>query len=227
MKVTDLPKTTISDEGLSVRPMVCEVDVLSRPDGSASFSQGDSSVLAAVYGPAEVKINKELIDRATVDVIYKPKIGLPGCADKFLERLVRNTCETVVIAMLHPRSLISIVIQEIHNVGSFLACSINAVCLCLLDACVPMYFSVAAVSCMIDREGKLMLDPTKKQEEDARSQFTFVFDSKDKKIITSATSGQFSFEEYQQALRLCQEASARVFDFYKETMKKKLSKAVK
>uniref|UniRef100_A0A8C0H9Q7 Uncharacterized protein n=1 Tax=Chelonoidis abingdonii TaxID=106734 RepID=A0A8C0H9Q7_CHEAB len=47
---------------------------LGRPDGSA----GDTSVLAGLYGPAEVKISKELYDKATVEVLLKPKVGLPG-----------------------------------------------------------------------------------------------------------------------------------------------------
>lgn len=55
---------------------------LSRPDGDATVSQGDTCVTSAVYGPGEVKVTKELLDKATIDVVYKPKSGLPGCAEK-------------------------------------------------------------------------------------------------------------------------------------------------
>lgn len=44
----------------------------------SSFILGDSSVMVGVYGPADVKQNKEILDRATIEVIFKPKIGLPG-----------------------------------------------------------------------------------------------------------------------------------------------------
>ena len=34
--------------------------------------------MAAVYGPGDVRQTKEIIDRATVEVIYKPTVGMPG-----------------------------------------------------------------------------------------------------------------------------------------------------
>ena len=37
-----------------------------------------SSVLAAVYGPKEVKIKDEKLDRAFIEVIFKPLVGLSG-----------------------------------------------------------------------------------------------------------------------------------------------------
>ena len=40
--------------------------------------KGTTQILAAAYGPVEVKANKEIIDRATLEVIFKPKVGLPG-----------------------------------------------------------------------------------------------------------------------------------------------------
>lgn len=35
-------------------------------------------MLAAVYGPAEVKVSKEIYDRATLEVLIQPKVGLPS-----------------------------------------------------------------------------------------------------------------------------------------------------
>ena len=42
------------------------------------LSTGATSVLAGVYGPAEVKISKEIYDRATLEVVIQPKVGLAG-----------------------------------------------------------------------------------------------------------------------------------------------------
>lgn len=33
---------------------------------------------AGVYGPAEVKVSKEIYDRATLEVLIQPKVGLAG-----------------------------------------------------------------------------------------------------------------------------------------------------
>uniref|UniRef100_A0AC11D5H7 Exosome component 5 n=1 Tax=Ovis aries TaxID=9940 RepID=A0AC11D5H7_SHEEP len=106
--------------GCSLRHFACEQNLLSRPDGSASFLQGDTSVLAGVYGPAEVKISKEIFNKATLEVILRPKTGLPGVAEKSRERLIRNTCEAVVLGALHPRTSITVVLQVVSDAGSLL-----------------------------------------------------------------------------------------------------------
>ena len=46
-----------------MRELKSELSLLERVDGSARLSHGDTSVLCAVYGPAEVKISKELCDK--------------------------------------------------------------------------------------------------------------------------------------------------------------------
>ncbi|XP_064617588.1 exosome complex component RRP46-like [Liolophura sinensis] len=208
-----------------LRPMKSSVSVLSRPDGSANVCQGNTCVIAAVYGPSEVKMSKEIIDKATVEVTFKPKTGLPGCAEKLEERLLRNTCETVILAALHPRSSISIIVQELQNSGSLLATSVNAACLALLDACVPMKCIAAAVCAIIDADGQIQLDPTELQEKTASAWVTFAFDSKNFDVITVKTSGIFTQEQFQSCLLACREASKSVFKFYRDAMEKKLSKS--
>ena len=77
-----------------------EMECLAKPDGSAKFSISrlifsffsilkeessfnilelilvdDTIQICAIYGPGEVKIMKELADRAFVNVTYKPRIG--------------------------------------------------------------------------------------------------------------------------------------------------------
>ena len=47
-------------------------------EATRAVSPGDTSVLAGVYGPAEVKVSKEIFNKATLEVLLRPKIGLPG-----------------------------------------------------------------------------------------------------------------------------------------------------
>ena len=56
--------------------IVGKLSCLSKPDGSAEFSVNNTCQMAAVYGPGEVKIMKELAEKAYVSVSYKPRVGI-------------------------------------------------------------------------------------------------------------------------------------------------------
>ncbi|XP_049758255.1 exosome complex component RRP46 isoform X1 [Elephas maximus indicus] len=211
--------------GCSLRHFACEQNLLSRPDGSASFLQGDTSVLAGVYGPAEVKISKEIFNKATLEVLLRPKTGLPGVAEKSRERLIRNTCEAVVLGALHPRTSITVVLQVISDAGSLLACCLNAACMALVDAGVPMRALFCGVTCALDADGNLVLDPTVKQEKEARAILTFALDSVEWKLLMSTTKGLYTNAELQQCLAAAQAASQQVFRFFRESLQRRYSKS--
>ena len=218
-----LPKEQRCD---NLRSMTCELSLLSRCDGCAHYHQGDTSVMAAVYGPGEVQIRNQIVDKATVEVVLRPKIGMPGCAEKVQERLIRNTCETVILASLHPRSAIDIIIQILQDSGSLLASSVNAACLALLDSGVPMKYTVAAVTCVIDSNEQVILDPTLDEEQIAVASFTCAFSSNDLSLLTLITKGSFSNEQLQSCLLKCKKASETVFAYYKESLRRQLSKDI-
>ncbi|XP_062589706.1 exosome complex component RRP46-like [Saccostrea cucullata] len=207
-----------------LRELSCTLGDLSRPDGDSTFSLGDTCVTTAVYGPGEVKMTKELLDKATIEVVYKPKSGLPGCAEKLLERTIRNSCETVILGNLHPRSMISITVQEIQNRGSLFACCINSTCMALLDAGVSMRYLMAAVTCAINDKGDTVMDPDTLQEQSAVAVLTFVFENCDYGIVTVNAKGSYTLDQFQQCLSKCKEASKSVFQFFKDSLCKKLSK---
>jgi ribonuclease PH len=104
--------------------------------------------MCAVYGPGEVKIMKELADRAFVNVTYKPRIGntsknsfinkilkqilivyLKKIAnkEKVIEYTIRSICDGVILTHLHPRTAINIIIQELQNDGSVSFAFINLI----------------------------------------------------------------------------------------------------
>jgi exosome complex component RRP46 len=112
--------------------------VLSRADGSARWAQGGTSVLAAVYGPIEAPTGRQHAERAVVEVVFRPRSGPPGPAERHLESLVRQAAEGVVVTALHPRTIIQIVLQVEAADGSLLACALNAAGAALVDAGVPM-----------------------------------------------------------------------------------------
>ena len=209
------------EAGDQLRPVVCEQRVLTQPDGSATFSQGQSSVIAAVYGPTAVRPARERADRATVEVVFKPKVGVGGCSARGVEQVIRGLCESVILTSLHPRTAFTVVVQEMHSDGALLACCINAVCAALLDACAPMNFPFAAVACIVDANGLVTVDPDKELELSSISSATFVFDAEDQNVLATSTAGCMSDETLQTCIAACQQASKSVFALYRQICTKR------
>eukprot|EP00124_Ichthyophonus_hoferi_P002093 Ihof_evm5s131 gene=Ihof_evmTU5s131 len=160
-----------------VRQLQSELGLLNRADGSARFSMGETSVLVAIYGPADVREAKECLDRATVEVIIKPKTGMAGYAEKSMETTIRRTLEDIILTQLYPRTSITVVIQVMHNAGSFLACALNGACMALCDAGVPLDGMLAAITVFLPPTASLALDPTLPEEKDAKAVMTFAYKS--------------------------------------------------
>ncbi|XP_054650600.1 exosome complex component RRP46 [Dunckerocampus dactyliophorus] len=215
-----------SSPTVSLREFGCEQSLLSRPDGSASFVQGDTSVLAAVYGPAEVKVSKEIYDRATLEVIIQPKIGLPSVKERAQEKCVRETCEASLLLSLHPRSSLTLVLQVLHNDGSLLSGFLNAACMAMMDAGLPMSCLFCGVTCAIHADGRIITDPTAAQEVESRALMTFAIDSKERRVMMTSTKGSFSVHELQQCIAVSQAASEKIFHFYRDSVRRRYSKSV-
>ncbi|XP_026743276.1 exosome complex component RRP46 [Trichoplusia ni] len=203
-----------------LRPMKCECNYLSKSDGSAILSQGHTVSLVSVNGPLDVKMQSQSIEKATLEVLFSSKGGKPTVGDRYKEHVIRQTCETAILGSLYPRTGITVTIQELEDQGGFLACCINCSCLALLNAGLAMRHTFAAVSCAIDESGNIQLDPARDQLDTARANMTFVFDSREKSLVTGFTEGSYSEDAYSEAVERCRAASHLVFAFYKEIVSK-------
>lgn len=108
-----------------------------------------------------------------------------GTRERQYEALIRRTCEAIIVAALHPRALIQVVVQVVSDDGSLLACAMNAACAALVDAAVPLRTLFAAVSAAQLAEGSgggeggsggvLLLDPSAGEEAAAVAVGTFAY----------------------------------------------------
>ncbi|KAJ3040576.1 Exosome component 5 [Rhizophlyctis rosea] len=197
---------------------------LSRADGSARWKFGDTTVLCGIFGPAPVGVRDEKLDKALVEVSFSAAHGRSTTRERLHERLIRSTFETAILSALHPRTGIRITCQTLCDDGSVLATSINAVMLALMDAGIPLRSVITAVTCMIDKEGVCLLDPTELELKEARSTHTFAFDNTSKGVVMCESTGVFTEEEYLQCYELCEGGAHAVQGFLRQAMSRKVSR---
>ncbi|KAK9824457.1 hypothetical protein WJX72_010412 [[Myrmecia] bisecta] len=154
---------------LQLRVLTCERSLLHRADGSAKWSQGQTSVLAAIYGPRLTFAKKEHPETCVVEVLVRPKTRLPGPTERQTESLIRQCVEGVVLTAMHPRTAILVVIQVVQNDGCVMACALNAVAAALVDAGIPMHQNFVSVTSALMPGASVVIDPDLAEEQAAEA----------------------------------------------------------
>ena len=185
---------------------------------------GKTVVMASVYGPLESRPQREIPDRLRVELTYQPLSGQAGVAQRGREKLIRTACEQALLTQLHPRASVNLTVQEMQDAGGMLAASINAACLALMDSGLSMHHPVAAVSCLVDSEGSISVDPPHRTADSA--QLTFAFEGRQRNLVLSHCEGRVTPQKLTEALLLCRQASGAVFEFYRTAVGRKFSKGV-
>ena len=161
----------------TLRPLTSSLSILSRADGSAKYTSGNTSILAAVYGPIaprnEARSNRDI---ATVSCIFPSKRTHASSMSnqEGLEQFVSNTLSSCICVENYPRSMIEIVFEVLTSDGSVLSSAIQAGVLALMDAGIQMKQIPVAITCLVDPSGQengddylmnILLDPTAEEEE--------------------------------------------------------------
>ncbi|PWN32152.1 uncharacterized protein FA14DRAFT_162387 [Meira miltonrushii] len=96
---------------LDLRPIKIEQGLLGHQDGSALFSFGPVSALAAVSGPSEVRIRDERTDRSALQIHFTPLQGIAGTSATTFESTLQGIWQNTLQLHLYPRSLVQIHLQ--------------------------------------------------------------------------------------------------------------------
>ncbi|KAK3148723.1 hypothetical protein QOZ80_3AG0207810 [Eleusine coracana subsp. coracana] len=225
-----------------LRPFSCTRNPLNRAHGSARWSQGDTVVLAAVYGPKPGTRKGENPEKASIEVVWKPKTGQIGRQEKEYEMTLKRTLQNICLLTVHPNTTTSIVLQVVDDDGSLLPCAINASCAALAFSGVPLKQLAVAISCGVMENGAVILDTSKAEEKQQLKSFAdLVFPNscksvglkepkqKDEQIerglITSITHGVMSEDDYFNCIERGLAASSRISEFMRNTMQKDASEA--
>ncbi|KAG4377915.1 hypothetical protein GLYMA_18G230900v4 [Glycine max] len=214
-----------------LRPLVCSCSILHRSHGSASWAQGETKVLAAVYGPKAGTKKSENPEKASIEVIWKPKTGQIGKVEKEYEMILKRTLESICIRTIYPNTTTSVIVQ-------LLPCAINAACAALVDAGIPLKHLAVAICCSVTDSGCIILDPTKDEEEKMKAFINLVFpntivsvlpegslqagsEPMAHGIMTSITQGAMSVDDYLHCLERGRAASARLSEFVRKNIELK------
>ncbi|KAG5092607.1 hypothetical protein JHK82_051385 [Glycine max] len=221
-----------------LRPLACSCSILHRSHGSASWAQGETKVLAAVYGPKAGTKKNENPEKASIEVIWKPKTGQIGKVEKEYEMILKRTLESICIRTIYPNTTTSVIVQVVHDDGALLPCAINAACAALLDAGIPLKHLAVAICCSVTDSGCIILDPTKDEEEKMKAFINLVFpntivsvlpegslqvgsEPMAHGIMTSITQGAMSVDDYLHCLERGRAASARLSEFVRKNIELK------
>jgi exosome complex component RRP46 len=169
-----------------------------------------------------VRLREEKLDRATVEVTYRPAIGLSNVQSKVVEQAVETLVEASLLAGLHPRTLVQVTAQNVHDAGSSLAATLNATSMALLDAGLPLKAVPAAVACAVMPDGSIWIDPTLAEEQEATSYHVFAFDTLSQEVVYSTSTGLFNSQTLSDCYTLCQAGAAKIHAFYRVALERKL-----
>jgi len=122
-------------------------------DGSVYYEQGCTKVLCAVYGPRQSR-GRSADDLCHINCQFSlASFALKSKkkAQRSMEagRLLEKTLKSVIDRAAYPRTRVDIFCEIIQGDGSHLAACINAACLALIDAGIPVKGIVSAVECGI------------------------------------------------------------------------------
>lgn len=195
-----------------------QINIVQDFNGSALFTQGDTKMFATAYGPhpttSIADFPQALKPKGLLFVKYRPKVGFPTKQELLKELFIKRTLEMTYRTDLYPKTVVSVVIEEVEKSGGLTSCALNAAYLSLLNANITMAYPVAAVTSMVDIHDKFIIEPNHFQIKNAKTIFNFSYHKGS--LLTSHTEGDYIEKHYLGASKICKQAAKRIFDHYNE-----------
>lgn len=196
--------------------------------GSAEYAIDGTVVVAAVHGPQSVAPWREDHARGVIDFELTTTTTSGGGTmtrdeARAFEARVRGAIEATVVRRDFPRLGVRVCARVTSDDGNAEAACVNAVCCALVDADVPMYGMLCANSCAIMRDGRKVIDPTAREEREARGVVRACALSKTREkeeiaIVGCSTTGCMTEEEYLDSIAFIIDANASVLKFQKKSI---------
>ncbi|KAL6073658.1 Exosome complex component RRP41 [Balamuthia mandrillaris] len=226
----------ISPEGLrldgrkaeELRKIQCKLGIFSRADGSAYYQQGNTKVVASVFGPREVvRKGQALHDRAIVTCEYSMATFSSGERRRKakgdrrateISLVMRQTLEAAIMTSLFPRSQIDIFVQILQADGGTRCAAINAATLALIDAGIPMRdFVVSAAAGYIN--GTPILDLNYVEDSAGGPDLPVAILPKSGKVTMLQMDSKLPMDKFEEVLRLAVKGCHIIYQLLRENVK--------
>jgi len=216
-------------EPRDLRPIHIEVDVLANADGSAYVEQGNTKVLAAVYGPREIHPRHlGLPDRAVLRCRYHMapfsvehrKSPAPSRREIELSKVIREALEPALFLEQYPRTAIDVFIEVLQADGGTRCASITAASLALADAGIPMRDLVAA--CAAGKvDGVIVLDLNDTEDKYGEADVPLAMMPGLGRITLLQMDGVLTPEELVACVKLAMEGCRKIYAVQKEALRER------
>lgn len=223
----------VSPEGLrrdgrkwnELRKVSCRLGGLNGCDGSSVYQQGNTHVIASVYGPRECKRSKAKSDRAVISCEYNMAAfstqdrKAPSKRDRRsmeISLILEKVFEKVIQTTKYPRSEINICVSVLAADGGTRCASINAITLALMDAGIPMVDMV--VACAAGKVGDNMLLDLNFREDSNGVDLPVAILSSSNKVVLCQMDSKLPIGEFRGLLSLAMDGASQINLIIKKTI---------
>ena len=209
-----------------MRPITVKAGVVPNANGSALFSFGNTTAIAAVYGPKTLHPRRlQLPDRAYLKTIYnmvpfstkeRCRPG-PSRRSKEICKVTRQALEPVVFLKDFPKSGIELVIDILEANAGTRTAGINAASVALADAGIPMKGLVSSVAA-----GKIgndyVIDLKGKEEEETACDIPVAYISNSGQISLLQMDGDMNVEDSKKVIELAIKGCKKIHELQRKAL---------
>lgn len=218
----EAPPAVATDDVVPQRePVDCRLQFLKRADGSCELRRADATVWCSINGPGDMPTSKRLPDRMLITFRYHKLRNKPTAQhQQTCEGVLTNVLDQAVDRRAHPRTVLQIAVQDVRTETAAYSMVVNAVCMALIDACVPMRHLFCGVAVAFMPDGQYVLEPDQMTLAKADGSFLFLFKPSLTEVggnlIAYDCNGAFDANVFKRALDLARQSTLEIFNFFRE-----------
>jgi len=231
----------LSDQGLrldgrkasELRRIQTRLGVFGQADGSAYIEQGNTKVLAAVYGPHHMRDTRLRPNQEKVVVNCQYSMAVFSTGERKrrprgdrksmeMSHHLRQTFEATIKTELYPRSQIDIFVEVLQaDGGNYCAC-VNAATLALVDAGIPLkdYVTACTASLVVDTP---LVDISSLEATTGGPELTLAAHPKSGQIVLLEMSHRFHIDHLAEVIDVAMEGCKNIYTIMDQAVRRHVS----